>query len=112
MRRVGAVLAAVGVLTFGVGANGFAATDDGSKITITSPASGAKVGKDVELVYELTKGNQATHAHCFVDGEYQKGWDKKTVKGMSPGTHEIKLVAADKDHQTLAAEASVKVEVQ
>jgi hypothetical protein len=31
---------------------------------------------------------------------------------MSPGTHEIKLVAADKDHQTLAAEASVKVEVQ
>jgi hypothetical protein len=112
MRRVGAVLAAVGVLTLGVGANGFAATDDGSKITITSPASGAKVSKDVELVYELTKGNQATHAHCFVDGEYQKGWDKKTVKGMSPGTHEIKLVAADKDHQTLAAEASVKVEVQ
>ena len=112
MRRVGAVLAAVGVLTFGVGASGFAATDDGSKITITSPASGAKVGKDIELVYELTKGNQATHAHCFVDGEYQKGWDKKTVKGMSPGTHEIKLVAADKDHQTLAAEASVKVEVQ
>jgi hypothetical protein len=112
MRRVGAVLAAVGVLTLGVGVTVFATTDDGSKITITSPASGAKVGRDIELVYELTMGNQATHAHCFVDGEYQKGWDKKTVKGMSPGTHEIKLVAADKDHQTLAAEASVKVEVQ
>ena len=105
-------MAAIGLLTLGSGAGVFAATDDGSKLTITSPASGAKVGKDIELAYELTKGTQATHAHCFVDGEYQKGWDKKTVKGMSPGTHEIKVVAADKDHQMLAAEAIVKVEVQ
>lgn len=111
MRRVSAMLAAVGVLTLGLGINGFAATDDGSKITIKSPAAGAKVGSDVEIVYELTKGSQATHAHCFVDGEYQKGW-KGTVKGMSPGSHEIKVVAADKDHQTLSAEAAVKVEVQ
>ena len=111
MKRVAAVLAAVGVLTLGLGITGFAATDDGSKLTIKSPASGAKVGSDVEVVYDLTKGSQATHAHCFVDGEYQKGW-KGTVKGMSPGSHEIKVVAADKDHQTLAAEAVVKVEVQ
>jgi hypothetical protein len=111
MRRVGAVLVAVGLLTLGTGVNIWAAADDGSKITIKSPTNGAKVASDVEVVYELTKGSQATHAHCFVDGEYQKGW-KGTVKGMSPGTHEIKVVAADKDHQTLAAEASVKVEVQ
>lgn len=112
MKRAVAVFAAVGMFTLGSGLAAFAATDDGSKITITSPAAGAKVGKDIELVYELTKGSQATHAHCFVDGEYQKGWDKKTVKGMSPGVHEIKVVAADKDHQTLAAEATVKVDVQ
>lgn len=112
MKRVAAVIAAVGLLALGSGATVFAATDDGSKLTIKSPAPGAKVGKDIELVYELTKGSQATHAHCFVDGEYQKGWDKKTVKIMSSGTHEIKVVAADKDHQMLAAEASVKVEVQ
>jgi hypothetical protein len=111
MRRVGAVLAAVGLLTLGAGMNAFAATDDGSKIMIKSPAAGTKVKGDVEVVYELTKGSQATHAHCFVDGEYQKGW-KGTVKGMSPGTHEIKVVAANKDHETLAAESSVKVEVQ
>ena len=66
---------------------------------------------DVEVKYELKAGSQATHAHCFVDGEYQKGW-KGTVKGMSSGSHEIKVVAADKEHQTLAAESSVKVEVQ
>lgn len=111
MKRVAAVLAAVGMLILGAGVTTFAATDDGSKLTIKSPAPGAKVGSDVEVVYELTKGSQATHAHCFVDGEYQKGW-KGTVKGMSPGSHEIKVVAADKDHQTLAAEAAVKVEVK
>ncbi len=112
MRRIGALVAAIGLFTLCSGAGVFAAMDDGSKLTITSPAPGAKVGKDIELGYELTKGTQATHAHCFVDGEYQKGWDKKTVKGMSPGTHEIKVIAADKDHQMLAAEAAIKVEVQ
>ena len=111
MRRVGAVLAAVGLLSLGLGVNVWAGTDDGSKVMITSPAQGQKVKSDVEVVYDLTKGSQATHVHCFVDGEYQKGW-KGTIKGMSPGTREIKLVAADKDHQTLAAESSVKVEVQ
>ena len=111
MKRAAAMFAAVGMLTLGSGLAAFAATDDGSKVTIKSPAPGAKGGSDVEVVYELTKGSQATHAHCFVDGEYQKGW-KGTVKGMSPGSHEIKVVAADKDHQTLSAEAAVKVEVQ
>ncbi|CUS32415.1 Ig-like domain-containing protein [Candidatus Nitrospira nitrificans] len=112
MRRVGAVLAAVGLLTLSVGVNVWAAGDDGSQVKITSPAAGAVLkGGDVEVKYELTKGSQATHVHCFVDGEYQKGW-KGMVKGMSPGAHEIKVVAADKDHQTLAAESAVKVEVQ
>ena len=112
MRRVSAMVAVVGMLTLGLGVNGFAATDDGSKLTIKSPAPGAKVGSDIEVVYDLTAGSQATHAHCFVDEVYQKGWDKKSVKGMAPGTHVIKIVAADKDHKTLAAEASVTVEVQ
>lgn len=111
MRRVGAVLAAVSLLTLGAGVNVWAATDDGSQVKITSPAQGQKVKSDVEVVYELKKGTRATHVHCFVDGEYQKGW-KGTVKGIPPGTHEIKVVAADKDHETLAAESSVKVEVQ
>jgi len=111
MKRVAAACAIVGVLAFSLGGNAWAATDDGSKMVIKSPAAGAKVKSDVEVVYELTKGSAATHAHCFVDGEYQKGW-KGTVKGMAPGSHVIKVVAADKDHETLAAEASVTVEVE
>ena len=81
MRRVGAVLAAVSLLTLGAGVNGWAATDDGSQVKITSPAQGAKVESEVEVVYELRKG-QGDARPLFVDGEYQKGW-KGTVKGMS-----------------------------
>ena len=82
MRRVGAVLAAVGLLTLGSGINVWAAADDGSKITIKSPAQGQKVKSDVEIVYDLEKGSKATHVHCFVDGEYQKGW-KGDAGGLS-----------------------------
>lgn len=111
MGRVGVVLATVGLLALVSGANVWAAADDGSQVKIISPTQGAVLkGGDVEVKYELTKGSKATHVHCFVDGEYQKGW-QGTVKGMSPGTREIKLVAADKDHETLAAESSIKVEV-
>lgn len=111
MKRIGVAMAMMGLLALGSGVDVWAAKDDGSKIMIKSPAQGSKVGSEVEVVYELVKGSDATHAHCFVDGEYQKGW-KGTVKGLSRGTHEIKVVAADKDHQALAAEAAVTVEVE
>ncbi len=111
MIRVLAVMATVSVLVLGLGVKGWAAIDDGSQVTIVSPENGAVVSSDVEVKYELTKGDKATHVHCFVDGEYQKGW-KGTVKGMSKGSHEIKVVAADEDHHTLAAESAVTVEVE
>lgn len=111
MARVLAVIAAVGMLVVGLGMNGWAATDDGSQVKIMSPSQGAVVKSDVEVQYALTKGTQATHVHCYVDGEYQKGFSG-VVKGMPRGTHEIKVVAANKDHKTLAAEAAVTVEVE
>jgi hypothetical protein len=111
MSRVFAVMAVVSLLVLGLGVNGWAATDDGSQVKIVSPEQGAVVKGDVEVQYMLTKGTQATHVHCYVDGEYQKGFSG-IVKGMPRGTHEIKVVAANKDHKTLAAEAAVTVEVQ
>jgi len=112
MIRVVAILAAVGLLVLGSGVNGWASVDDGSQLKIVSPAQGAVVkGDSVEVQYELTKGAHATHVHCYVDGEYQKGFSG-VVKGLTRGKHEIKVVAANHDHKTLAAEAAVTVEVE
>jgi hypothetical protein len=85
--------------------------DDGSKITITSPKNGDKVGDTFELKYELVKGSKAAHGHVYLDGEPQKKFPG-TFKGVSKGTHEIKVQAATHDHEHLAATDSITVEVQ
>jgi hypothetical protein len=85
--------------------------EDGSKIMITSPKDKDKVSDSFELKYELTKGSQATHAHVFVDNEYQKGF-QGTFKGLSRGTHQITVTGATKDHALVAASQTITVEVQ
>ena len=87
----------------------------GARLTIAVdvvPENGAVVKGDMlELKYELAKGQHATHAHVYLDGQYQKGFSG-TFKGLAPGKHEIKVVAANHDHKALAAEAVVTVDVQ
>lgn len=88
------------------------ADNEGSRLTIVSPTQGAVIkGDSVEVRYKLSKGGKATHIHCYVDGEYQKGF-KGVVKGLTRGSHEIKLVAASHDHDDLGAEAVVTIEVE
>ena len=112
MIRVVLVSLLTGLLSLGVGLVGWAADNDGSKITIVSPSHGAVIkGDSVEVRYKLSKGVQATHVHCYVDGEYQRGF-KGVVKGLTPGAHEIKIVAANHDHEGLVAEATVAIEVE
>lgn len=111
MHRV-VVMAVCLVLVMGFAIKGWAANDDGSQLMIVSPQHGAVIkGDSVEVQYMLTKGAHATHVHCYVDGEYQKGFSG-VVKGLTPGTHEIKVVAANHDHETLASEAAVTIEVE
>ena len=88
-----------------------AAEDDGSTITITSPKDGDMVGETFELKYELVKGSKAAHAHVYLDGKYQKGFDG-TFTGVPKGKHEIKVAAATGKHDVLAASQSITVEVQ
>jgi hypothetical protein len=88
-----------------------AAEDDGSTITITSPKDGDMVGDTFDLKYELVKGSKAAHAHVYLDGKYQKGFDG-TFKGVPKGKHEIKVAAATEKHDVLAASQTVTVEVQ
>ena len=83
-----------------------------TQIKILSPSPGAVIkGDSVEVRYELAKGGHASHVHCYVDGEYQRGFSG-VVKGLTRGTHEIKVVAVGHDHQTTIAEARVTVEVE
>ena len=114
MRRIGIIglgIALVGALS---GAPVFAADkpmEDGSKIMITSPKNGDKVGDSFELKYELTKGSQAAHAHVFVDNEYQKGFTG-SFKGLAKGMHQITVTGATKDHALVAASQTITVDVQ
>lgn len=85
--------------------------DDGSHIAIVSPKDGDVVGSTFELKYDLHAGSQAHHAHVYLDGQYQKGF-KGTFTGVAQGSHEIKVVAANKDHKMLPASASVHVTVK
>ena len=83
-----------------------------TQIKILSPLPGAVIKESsVEVRYELAKGIHATHVHCYVDGEYQRGFSG-VVKGLARGTHEIKIVAASHDHEAMAAEARVTIEVE
>ena len=100
------------VLVVGLCVNSWAADDDGSRITILTPQNGEVVnGPILQLKYELTKGKDATHAHTYLDGQYQKGFSG-IFKNLPPGKHEIRVIAANPGHKTLAAEAMVTIEVR
>ncbi|MDZ4853318.1 MAG: hypothetical protein SGJ26_00400 [Nitrospirota bacterium] len=88
-----------------------APVEDGSKIVITSPKEGEEVDDSFELKYELTKGSQATHAHVYLDGQYQKGFSG-TFKGLSKGDHKITVTGATKDHDLVTATHTIIVEVE
>ena len=85
--------------------------EDGSKIVITSPKDGDKVGDSFELKYELTKGSEAAHAHVYLDNQYQKGFSG-TFKGVSKGKHQITVTGANKDHKLVSATQTITVEVE
>jgi len=108
---MGLGIALVGALN---GAPVFAADapiEDGSKIAITSPKDGDKVGDTFELKYELTKGTEAAHAHVYLDNQYQKGFPG-TFKGLSKGKHQITVTGANKDHKLVSATQTITVEVE
>lgn len=104
-------LAGVGLLVVGELHAADSLPDDGSHVQITAPKDGSTVGSSFELKYELHAGSQAHHAHVYLDGQYQKGF-KGTFTNVAPGAHEIKVIAANKDHKLLPASASVNVTVK
>lgn len=112
MIRLVVVSVLVGLLSLGASTIGWTANNKSSRLTIVSPTQGAVIkGDSVTVRYKLSKGMDATHIHCYVDGEYQRAF-AGVVKGLTRGTHEIKLVAASHNHDALGAEAVVTIEVE
>ncbi|MEK9142875.1 MAG: hypothetical protein AAB308_17615 [Nitrospirota bacterium] len=112
MIRICVVVLMIGLLGQGIDGRTWVAGAAEAQIRILSPLQGAVVkGDSVEVRYELAKGVDATHVHCYVDGEYQRGFSG-VVKGLARGTHELKVVVAGHDHQATAAEARVTIEVE
>jgi hypothetical protein len=114
MIRMCVAILMIGLLGLGLDGSAWAAeaAEAQAQIKILSPAPGAIIkGDSVEVRYELAKGVHATHVHCYVDGEYQRGFSG-IVKGLVRGTHEIKVVAASHDHEAMAVEARVTIEVE
>lgn len=112
IRIVVVVSVLVGLFSLGFGTIGWAADGKRSRLTIVSPTQGAVIkGDSVKVRYKLSKGTDATHIHCYVDGEYQRAFAGE-VKGLARGTHEIKLVAASHNHDSLGAESVVTIEVE
>lgn len=112
MIRIWVAVLTIGLLGLGIDGSVWASGEAQAQVRILSPSPGAVIkGDSVEVRYELAKGVHATHVHCYVDGEYQRGFSG-VVKGLTRGTHEIKVVAASHDHQATAAEARVTIEVE
>ncbi|MBU6435644.1 MAG: hypothetical protein KJS98_20235 [Nitrospirae bacterium] len=114
MGRIGFMGLGIALVGFLSGAPVFAADqpiEDGSKIMITSPKDGDKVGDSFELKYEFTKGSQAAHAHVYLDNQYQKGFPG-SFKGLSKRKHQVTVTGATKDHKLVSATQTITVEVQ
>lgn len=112
MIRISNVILMVGLLGLGIDGSAWGADEAGAQIRILSPSQGAVIKEDsVEVRYEFAKGVHVAHVHCYVDGEYQRGF-LGVVKGLTRGTHEIKVVGVGDDHETIVAEAQITIEVE
>ena len=107
-----AVMLMISLLEPGHDGSAWGAGKAEARIRILSPSQGTVIKESsVEVRYELAKGVHAMHVHCYVDGEYQRGFSG-IIKGLTRGPHEIKVVAVGHDHQSTVAEAQVTIEVE
>jgi len=83
-------------------------------LKILSPKEGATVQPDVTLRWELKKAGNADHVHVYLDGSnrsMQYG-NSAELKGLSNGSHTIRLIVATSSHQEIGPEATVKITVK
>ena len=86
-------------------------------VTITSPASGAKLDSMVQnkISYEVVPGPRGDHVHLYVDGKEMavirqlKG--SYTMDTLAPGKREICIKVVNKGHTPIGVQQCVSVTV-
>lgn len=83
-------------------------------LKILSPKEGATVSQSIALKWEFKKAGNADHVHLYLDGNNQgpQYGNSAEVKGLSSGSHTIRLIAATSGHQEIGPEATVEVTVK
>lgn len=95
-----------------------AALADDASITISSPADGAKLGRNKQIIisYEVISGPERDHIHLYVDGK--KAGALRQLKGshqlesLAPGKHEICLDIANRGHTSIGVSRCIKISVE
>jgi hypothetical protein len=67
-------------------------------ISILSPRNGETVENTFNLIYEILNAPKDNHAHVYLDGTYQKGF-QGTFTQVPKGEHTITVKIADHDHK-------------
>jgi len=85
-----------------------------ASLKVLSPKEGATVSQSIALKWEFKKAGNADHVHLYLDGSNQgpQYGSSAELKGLSPGSHKIGIIAATKSHQEIGPEATVNVTVK
>ena len=74
------------------------ALDGMTSISILSPHNGDTVADTFDISYEILNAPKGNHAHVYLDGAYQKGFQGK-FSHVPKGEHTITVKIADPDHK-------------
>ncbi|NUS51773.1 MAG: hypothetical protein HOQ22_12145 [Nocardioidaceae bacterium] len=121
LARGAAGTAALGLLAACGNSSGTASGSGSPTLAITSPASGAAVGRNVQVAWNSSEqlgppSSGKDHVHIFVDGHSNDytvvGGNSFMVKGLSPGKHTIDITLQNADHSSAGADDKVDVTVK
>ncbi len=90
------------------------AFDQQASLKILSPKEGEAAPNNITLKWEFKKAGNADHIHMYLDGSNQgpQYGSSAELKGLSPGSHKIRIVAATSGHQEIGPEATVNITVK
>jgi hypothetical protein len=96
---IGAFLSACILIMYAtIGAGVGHALDGMTSISILSPHNGDTVADTFDISYEILNAPKGNHAHVYLDGAYQKGFQGKFAH-LPKGEHTITVKIADPDHK-------------